>query len=162
MQQHCCRPVPRLRWNWSVPSQPWHRSAAVSVHCTKRCIYSLKSAPEDGRICRPKHGTDQFLLNHGTGRQQCQYTVPKAVYTVNKLLLRMGEFVDRNMELINSISNAAPVGSSVGALYQKLYIQLKNCSWGWANLSPETCRADFKKINKRNVVASCWLLTSLC
>ena len=40
----------------------------------------------------------------------------------------MGEFVDRNMELINSISNAAPVGSSVGALYQKLYIQLKNCS----------------------------------
>ena len=23
-----------------VPSQPWHRSAAVSVHCTKSCIYS--------------------------------------------------------------------------------------------------------------------------
>jgi len=26
----------------SVPSQPWHRSAAVSVHCTKSCIYSQK------------------------------------------------------------------------------------------------------------------------
>jgi hypothetical protein len=33
------------RWlkteNW-LPSQPWHRSAAVSVHCTKSCIYSQK------------------------------------------------------------------------------------------------------------------------
>jgi len=27
----------------------------VSVHRTKSCIYSQKSAPEDGRICRPKH-----------------------------------------------------------------------------------------------------------
>ena len=36
-----------------VPSQTW--SAAVSVHCTKSCIYSHKSAPEDGRIYRPKH-----------------------------------------------------------------------------------------------------------
>jgi hypothetical protein len=25
-----------------VPSQPWHWSAAVSVHCTKSCIYSQK------------------------------------------------------------------------------------------------------------------------
>ena len=25
-----------------VPSQPWHRSAAGSVHCTKSCIYSQK------------------------------------------------------------------------------------------------------------------------
>ena len=107
------------------------------------------------RICRPKYGTDQFLLNHGTGRQQCQYTVPKAVYTVKKVLLRMGEFVDRNVELISSISTTAPVGSSVGALYQKLYIQLKMGSWGWANLLPETCRADFKKINQQK---SCCIL----
>ena len=43
-------------WDWtSVPSQPWHRSAAVSVNCTKSCIYSPK------------------------------------------VLLRMGEFVSRNM-----------------------------------------------------------------
>ena len=39
----------------SVLSQPWHRSAAVSVHCTQSCIYS------------------------------------------QKVLLRMGEFVARNM-----------------------------------------------------------------
>ena len=26
----------------SVPSQPLHRSAAVSVHCTKSCIYTVK------------------------------------------------------------------------------------------------------------------------
>ena len=25
-----------------VPSQPCHRSAAISVHCTKSCIYSQK------------------------------------------------------------------------------------------------------------------------
>ena len=30
MHRHCCRLV------------PWHRSAAVSVHCTKTCIYSQK------------------------------------------------------------------------------------------------------------------------
>ena len=31
------------------------RSAAISVHFTKSCIYSQKSAPEDGWVCRPKH-----------------------------------------------------------------------------------------------------------
>ena len=30
MHRHCCRPV------------PWHWSAAVSVHCTKSCIYIQK------------------------------------------------------------------------------------------------------------------------
>ena len=25
-----------------VPSQPWHRSTTVSVHCTKSCVYSQK------------------------------------------------------------------------------------------------------------------------
>ena len=45
-----------------------------------------KSAPED-----------QFHLNRGTGRQQWRRIVPKAVYTVKKVLLRMGEFVARNM-----------------------------------------------------------------
>ena len=38
-----------------------------------------------------------------TDRQQCQFIVPKAVYTVKK------------------------------------------CSWGWASLSPETCKADLKR-----------------
>ena len=31
------------------------------------------------------------------GRQQCRCIVPKAVYTVKKVLLSMGEFVARNM-----------------------------------------------------------------
>ena len=41
----------------------------------------------------------QFHLNRGTVRQQCRCIVPKAVYirTVKKVLLRMGEFVSRNM-----------------------------------------------------------------
>ena len=33
----------------------------------------------------------------GTGRQQCRCIVPKAVYTVKKVLVRMGEFVARNV-----------------------------------------------------------------
>jgi len=70
----------------------------------------------------------------------------------------MGEFVDRNMELNSSISNAVPVGSSVGALYQKLYIQLKKVLLIMANLLPETCRADFKKINKQK--SRCILLVA--
>jgi len=31
-----------------------HRSAAKSEHCTK-AVYTVKSAHEDGRVCRPKH-----------------------------------------------------------------------------------------------------------
>ena len=31
----------------------------------------------------------------------------------------------------------------------KAVYTVKKCSWGWANLSPETCRAELKKINKR-------------
>ena len=45
MHRLCCRPVPRLRWNWlteSVPTQPWHRSAAEAVLCTESCIYSQR------------------------------------------------------------------------------------------------------------------------
>ena len=52
-----------------VPSQPWHRSAAESVYCTKSCIYSKKK-----------------------------------------------------------------------------------CSWGWVNLSPETCRVDLKWIINENLL----------
>ena len=32
-----------------------------------------------------------------TGRQPCRCIVPKTVYAVKKVLLRMGEFVARNM-----------------------------------------------------------------
>ena len=31
----------------------------------------------------------------------------------------------------------------------KAVYTVKKCSWGWANLSPETCRADLKRINKQ-------------
>ena len=37
---------------------------------------------------------------------------------------------------------------------------VKKCSWWWANLSPETCRAELKKLINEKDVASCWLLTS--
>ena len=37
---------------------------------------------------------------------------------------------------------------------------VKKCSWGWANLSPETCRAELKRLIYEKFVASCWLFTS--
>jgi hypothetical protein len=53
------------------------------------------------------------------------------------------------MEL-RSISNVAPAGSSVGALYQKLYIQSKS-----APEDGRICRRNmlgwFKKVNKRKI-----------
>ena len=38
---------------------------------------------------------------------------------------------------------------------------VKKCSWGWANLSPETCWADLKRLLNEKVVASCWFFASL-
>ena len=43
----------------------------------------------------------------------------------------------------------------------KAVYTVKKCSWGWANLSPETCRAEIKRLINEKVVASCWLFTSL-
>ena len=51
----------------------------------------------------------------------------------------------------------APVGSIV----PKGVYTVKNCSWGWANLSPETCRAELKWLINEKFVACCWLFTSL-
>jgi len=31
------------------------RLAPISVQCTKSCFIKSKSAPEDGRVCSPKH-----------------------------------------------------------------------------------------------------------
>jgi len=42
----------------------------------------------------------------------------------------------------------ALVGSNTGALYQSC-IYSQKCSWGWASLSPETCRADSDRAIKR-------------
>ena len=38
---------------------------------------------------------------------------------------------------------------------------VKKCSWGWANLRPETCWADLKRLINEKVLASCWLFISL-
>ena len=38
----------------------------------------------------------------------------------------------------------------------KYVYTVEKCSWGWANLSPETCRAELKRLKKRK---SCILLT---
>ena len=46
-------------------------------------------------------------------------------------------------------------------LVPKAVYAVKKGSWGWANLSPETCRAELKRLIYEKVVASCWLFTSL-
>ena len=51
MDRHCCRPVPRLRWNISTVEPV---GSSVGALYQKLYIQS-KSAPEDGRFCRPKH-----------------------------------------------------------------------------------------------------------
>ena len=43
----------------------------------------------------------------------------------------------------------------------KAVYTVKKCSWGWASVSPETCRAELKRLIHEKVVASCWLCTSL-
>ena len=48
-----CTDIAADRWQGWVLSQPCHWSAAISVHCTK-AVYTVKSAPEDGWVCRPK------------------------------------------------------------------------------------------------------------
>jgi hypothetical protein len=55
------------------------------------------------------------------------------------------------MEL-SSISYVAPVGSSVGALYQKLYIQSKSAPEDGQICRPETCRAELKRLIKENLL----------
>ena len=55
----------------------------------------------------------------------------------------------------NSISTVAPIGSSVGALYQKLYIQSKRVLLKVGEFVAETCRAYLKILINEKVVASC-------
>jgi hypothetical protein len=42
----------------------------------------------------------------------------------------------------------------------KAVYTVKKCSWGWANLSPEICRAEMERLINEKVVASCSLFTS--
>jgi hypothetical protein len=46
-------------------------------------------------------------------------------------------------------------------LIPKAVYTVKKCSWGWANLSPEKCRAELKRWINEKVVAYFWLFTSL-
>ena len=53
---------------------------------------------------------------------------------------------------VSSISTVVPFGSSVGALYQKLYTQSKSAPENGANLSSETCRAELKRWTNEKVL----------
>ena len=59
----------------------------------------------------------------------------------------------------SSISTVSPVGSSVGALYQKLYIQSKSAPEDGRICRPKR-RAELKWLRNEKVVASRWLLRS--
>ena len=66
MHRHCCRPVPRLKWN-SAPSQggtppPGYRTGTSWVHYTTSCN-TQSSAPEDGQDQRPKHVELTGIIN---------------------------------------------------------------------------------------------------
>jgi len=53
----------------------------------------------------------------------------------------------------------SPVCSNIGALYQSCtYIYSQKCSWTWASLSPETCRADSNRSKKRSINEYCCIL----
>ena len=48
----CCRSVPRLRWSsFSTVAPIGSRDVALY----RKLYIQLKSAPENGRVCRPKH-----------------------------------------------------------------------------------------------------------
>jgi len=44
-----------------IEMEPGHPSTAISAHCTK-AVYTVTGAPEDGRVCRPKH-IDQIQID---------------------------------------------------------------------------------------------------
>ena len=54
MHRHCCRPVPRLRWNCSISTVA---PIGSSVGALDQKLYiQSKSAPEDGRTCPKMQG----------------------------------------------------------------------------------------------------------
>ena len=54
-----------------------------------------------------------------------------------------------------------PWHRSAAEAVPKAVYTIKKCSWGWANLSPETCWADLKILINEKVAAACWLF-KLC
>ena len=71
-------------------SQPYMFSGDKFAHSQEHflTVYTA-SGTLQRHCCRP--------VQRSTGLQKCRFIVPKAVYTVKKVLLRMGEFVARNM-----------------------------------------------------------------
>ena len=53
--------------------------------------------------------------------------------------------------------NRGTSGQQCLCIVSKAVYTVKKYSWGWANLSPETCRAELKILINEQVVASCWL-----
>jgi len=58
---------------------------------------------------------------------------------------------------LSSIWNLSLVGSNISALYQSC-IYSQKCSWRWANLLPETYRADSNRSIKRSINKNCCIL----
>ena len=59
-----------------------------------------------------------------------------------------------------------PLNHGTGRQYCRCIVpyavyRVKDSYWGWANLSPETCRTELKRLINEKVVASRLLLTSL-
>ena len=55
MHRHCCRPVPRFRWKCQGQFHLNRGTGRQQCRCiVPKAVYT-KSAPEDGRIFRPKH-----------------------------------------------------------------------------------------------------------
>ena len=96
---------------------------------------------------------------------------------------RCNSFFDLLISLIQPYTFRAknsPIIRSTFWLYTKLLVQctdtaadrciitkavhtVKNCSWGWANLSPETCKAELKRstlILRRSRTGTVWFYTS--
>ena len=110
------------------------------------------------------HRQEHFLTVYtafGTMHRHCCRPVPR---------LRWKSVPSQPWHRSSSISIVAPVNFHLNrgisrqqcrCIVPKAVYTVKKCSWGWANLWPETCRAELKRLINEKVVAYCWLLTSL-
>jgi hypothetical protein len=146
------------------------------LRSTLDCIYSFWYNPPT-LVPTGAMAEMEFHFNCVTCRQQCLCIVPNQPYmfrATNSPILR------NTLDCIYSFWCNAPtladrchgwdgvppqlchLSAAMSVHCIKRYIYSQECSWGRANLSPETCRADLKRLINGKVVESCWLLTSLC
>jgi len=99
---------------------------------------------------------------------QCITSTTMSVINKMQQLFRLLIFL--NQPYIFPTTNSPIIRSTFSRLYSNISLEfivpkgvhtVIKCSWGWANLSPETYRADLKILINEKGVASCWLLTSL-